>query len=42
MDKFCERMLVFAFDGKESLSNSHYHLMDCSMMKKGLKTDYWM
>ena len=29
MDKFCDRMLVFAFDGKESLSNSHYHLMDC-------------
>ena len=29
MDKFCERMLVFAFDGKESLLNSHYHFIDC-------------
>ena len=29
MDKFCERMLLFALDAKESLSNSHYHLMDC-------------
>ena len=29
MDKVCERMLVFAFDGKERLLNSHYHLMDC-------------
>ena len=28
-DKFCKRMLVFAFDGQESLLNSHYHLMDC-------------
>ena len=42
IDSFCSSMVLLAYDGKISFSNSNSHLLECFRDEERMKVDYWM